>query len=87
MIGVAVVELKQLLDVGERETQPLAAEDKLKPRPVAGAVDAIAADALRREQAAILVEADGAVRQLELGAEIADRIKPHRLARRLKGAS
>ena len=63
MIGVDVVEIEQLLDVGQREAQTLAAQDELEPRPVARAVDAIAADALRRQQALILIEADRARRK------------------------
>src|SRR6185312_5485275 len=75
VIGIGVVEVEQLLDVGQREAQALAAQDELEAGAVARAIDALAPDALRRQQAMILVEADGAVRQRQLARQIADRIK------------
>src|SRR5215469_12266217 len=75
MVRVDVIEIEQLLDVGQREAQALSAQDELEPYPVAMAVDAIAADASRRQQAVILIKADGAMRDRELAREVADRIK------------
>src|SRR5690348_5068193 len=63
MIGIGVVEVEQLFDVGKREAEALAAQDELETGAVARAIDALPADALRRQQAVILIEADGAMRQ------------------------
>src|SRR5690349_19413050 len=87
MIGIGVIELEQFLDVGQRKAEALAAQDELEPGAVARAVDALPADALRRQQAVILIEADGSVRQRQLAREIADRVEGGRcFARRRVGS-
>src|SRR6185437_10032375 len=65
MVGVRRVEVEQLL----------AAQNELQPRPVAGPIDAVSADALGAQQPLILVKPDGARRNAELAGQIADGIE------------
>ena len=58
--AVDMVEVEQLADLGQREAEPLAAQDPAEPRAVAGAVEPGQALAARLDQALVLVEADGA---------------------------
>ncbi len=50
MPGIDVVEVEHLLDVGQAESEPLAAQDQDQPRAVPVVVDPIPADPLRRQQ-------------------------------------
>src|SRR5688572_24731842 len=59
------VEIEQLADLRERQPKAFAPQDQLEANPFALAVDARAAPALRREQPAVLVEADRPCRQRE----------------------
>ena len=74
-LGVArrLVHVDQVLDLGEREAEALAAQRQPQARAVARGVDALAAAAPRREQAAVLVEADRAGGQIEFARQLADR--------------
>ena len=72
--AVDLVEVEQLADLGQREAQPLAAQDPAEPRAVAGAVQPGQALAARLDQALVLVEADGARRDRELAGEFGDAV-------------
>ena len=50
MLRVDIVHLQHLANVGEGEAEPLAAQHQDEPRAVAMGIDALIADALRREQ-------------------------------------
>lgn len=69
-----IVEVEDLADLGEREPEPLAAQDQLDAGPLALAVDPRLAGAPGREQPLVLVEPDRARRQRELGGELRDRV-------------
>ena len=70
--GLLVVEVEDVRDLGEGEAEPFAAQDELQPDPFAIMEDPGGADPLRRQQAAVLVEPDGAQRGVELGRQLAD---------------
>ena len=74
-----LVEVEQFRDLGQREAQPLAAQDQLQPDPLALAVDPRASLPGGRDQPLVLVEADRARRQREFAGEFGDRVG--RLAR------
>src|SRR5215470_2164238 len=79
--AVDLVEVEQLLDLGERKAQALAAQDPRQPRAVAAAVEPSQALAARLDQALVLVEADGARRDRELAGELGDAIDAQVVAR------
>src|SRR3954469_12355906 len=74
LVAPGLVHVDQLADLGERESQALAAQRELEARAVAQRVDAPLPCAARREQALVLIEADGAGRDIELPGQLADRI-------------
>ena len=74
-IGRGIVQVDQLLDLLQRQAEPLAAQRELQPRAVALRVDALAAGAGRFEQADVLVEADRARRDVELARQLGDRVR------------
>ena len=69
---VDVVELEELADVLEAEAEALALEDQREPGPAAAGVEPLLALADRRDQLLGLVEAQGARRDAEGGAGLAD---------------
>ena len=79
--AVDLVEVEQLADLGEREAQPLAAQDPAQPRAVAGSVQPRQALAARLDQPLVLVEADGARRDRELAGEFGDAVDALAVAR------
>jgi hypothetical protein len=87
MVAVDLVEIEQLLDVGEREAEPLAALDEGEPGAVAMRVDAVVADPLRPEEPLLLVEPDRARAEPELARELADRPEIVLLRRRVRNTS
>lgn len=70
---VKVVQVEKLPDLGEREAETLAAEDELQPPAAAAGEEAFLPPANRGEQRLCLVETQGAGRDAELGAHLADR--------------
>ncbi len=74
-LAVRAVELEKGLDLRQRRADRLAAQDQRQPRAVAPRVDARVLHAARREQALVFVEAHGARRDAELGAQVADAIE------------
>ena len=62
-----VVHVHQLLDLLQAQAQALAAQGELQAGAVGMGVDAVAPGALRREQADVFIEADGARGDVELG--------------------
>ena len=76
MLRVDIVHLQHLANVGEGEAEPLAAQHQDEARAVAMGIDALIADALRREQPLILIEPQRAMRDAGLGRQIANGIKP-----------
>jgi len=58
-------------DLGQRHAEPLAPQDQLEPRTVAGVVDAISRRTVRRDQPFGLVEAQGARGDAEVVGELA----------------
>src|SRR5437868_14604987 len=72
VVASGLVHVDQLADLGERQAEPLAAQRELEARAVAQRVDAPLAVASRREQPLILVEANGARRDVELARQLAD---------------
>src|SRR5207253_2302075 len=68
------VEIQQLADLGQREPETLAAQDELDADALAIAVNTSAAVAARRDQSAILVEADRARGQREFARKVGDRV-------------
>src|SRR6185503_6136706 len=74
LVAPRLVHVDQLADLGQRQAEALAAQRELEAGAVARRVDAALAVAARREQALVLVEADGARRDVELARELADRI-------------
>jgi hypothetical protein len=73
--------VETLADLGQREAEPLAAQDPAEPRAIAGAVEPGQALTARLDQAFILVEANGARRDRELAGEFGDAINALRVAR------
>src|SRR2546421_6210643 len=73
VVASRLVHVDQLADLGEGQAQALAAQRELEARAVARRVDAPLPVAAWREQAAVLVEADGARRDVELARQLADR--------------
>ena len=71
---VLVIEVEEIADLGQAETDAFSPEDQLQPRAVAAAVDAGLSLAGGMKQAAVLIEAQGAGGDAELEAELADRI-------------
>ena len=67
-----LVHVDEFLHLGQREAEALAAQGELEPGAVARGVDAAASAALRHEQAAVFVEADGARGEIELARQFAD---------------
>ena len=59
VLRIGVVKIEKLLDLAQRESQPLAAQDEDQPGPVAMPVDPRGAGPLRRDQVLVLVKADG----------------------------
>ena len=87
LVASDFVQIEELADLRERQAEALAAQDQLDAHPLALAVDARAARPLRRQQAAILVEADRARGQRELLRELGDRVSrraAERVAERLR---
>src|SRR5262245_31111766 len=74
LVAPRLVHVDQLADLGQRQTEPLAAQGELEARAVPRRVDAPLAVAARRDQPLVFVEADGARRDLELARELADRV-------------
>src|SRR6266850_1408607 len=72
LVAPGLVHVNQIADLGKRESQPFAAQSQLEARAVARRIDAALAVAPRREQPLVLVEADGARRDLELLRQLAD---------------
>jgi len=70
--GLVVVEVEYVGDLGQGETEPLAAQDQLQPHPVPVVEDPRRAGSFRSEQTTILIEPDGAQRGVELRREFAD---------------
>src|ERR1700759_862276 len=68
--AVDLVEVEQLLDLGQREAEPLAAQDPAEPRAVVHAVEPGEALAARLDQPLVLVEAHGARRDAELARQL-----------------
>ena len=68
-----LVHVDEFLHLGEGQAEPLAAQRELQAGAVARGVDAVAAAALRRDQAAVFVEADRPRGEVELARELADR--------------
>jgi hypothetical protein len=79
--AVDLVEIEKLADLGQREAEPLAAQDPGEPRAIAGAVEPGQALAARLDQAFILVEANRARRDRELAREFGDAVDALRVAR------
>src|SRR6266404_4124627 len=79
--AIDLVKIEQLLDLRQRETEPLAAQDPDQPRAVVRAVEPRQALAARLDQALVLVEADGARRDSELARQFGDAIDALRVAR------
>ena len=79
--AVDLVEIEKLADLGQREAEPLAAQDPREPRAIAGAVEPGQALAARLDQAFILVEANRARRDRELAGEFGDAVDALRVAR------
>ena len=80
-----VVEVEQFLDVGERQADPAAAQDPREAGAVAGRIEPLGAAALGREQGLVLVEAERAGGDAEVGAHLADgegRVSASRASRR-----
>src|SRR5207302_10403075 len=73
LVAPGLVHVDQLADLGERQSQALAAQRELEPGAVARRVDAALAIAPRREQPLVLVEADRAGRDVELARQFTDR--------------
>ncbi len=71
-VVVDVVKVDHLADLGEREADPLAAQDPGEAGAVAPRIDAGQALALRRDQALVLVEAERAGGDSELVAKLGD---------------
>jgi len=63
--GLIVVEVEHVGDLGQGETEPFAAQDQLQPHPVPVVEDPCRPGSFRSEQAAVLVEPDGAQRGVE----------------------
>jgi len=72
--AVDLVEVEQFSNLGELETEPLAAANPTQPRAIADAVKPGEALAARLDQALVLVEADGARRDRELARQFGDAI-------------
>jgi hypothetical protein len=83
--AIDLVEVEQFLDLGQREAEPLAAQDPAQPRTVARAVEPRQVLALGLDQPLVLVEADGARRDGKLARQFGDAIDALRVARRLGG--
>src|SRR5436190_2927662 len=83
--AVDLVEVEQLLDLGEREAEPLAAQDPAEPHPVVRAVEPRQSLAARLDQPLVLVEADGARGDGELAGQLGDAVYARRIARRAFG--
>ena len=71
---VALVGLDHFRDLGQREAEALALEDELQAHAVRGAVETGEPFATRREEALVLVEAQGAQGDVELAREVSDRV-------------
>ena len=67
-----VVEIQDVGDLAQREAEPFAAQDELEPHPLTIMEDSGGPDALRRKQAAVLVEPDRAQRGVELLGQLPD---------------
>ena len=72
--AVDLVEVEQLLDLGEREAEPLAAQDPAEPHAVVRAVEPGQPLAARLDQPLVLVEAHGARRDPELAGQLGDAV-------------
>ena len=79
--AVDLIEIEQLADLGQREAQPLAAQDPAESRAIADAVQPGHALAARLDQAFVFVEADGPRRDRELAAELGDAVDALAVAR------
>src|SRR6516164_1567206 len=79
--AIDLVEIEQLLDLGERETEPLAAQDPAQPHAVVRAVEPRQALAPGLDQPLVLVEANGARGDRELAGELGDAVDPLWIAR------
>src|SRR5678815_4465838 len=79
LVPAGLVHVDQLADLGKRQSEALAAQGQLETGAIARGVDSPLPVAARRDQALVLVEADGARRDLELARELADRILGARL--------
>jgi hypothetical protein len=73
-----VVEFENVANLREAEADALALEDQLEAGAVAVGVDAVQALPARAEQTLVLVEAERARGDLELNAEVPDRVGPLR---------
>src|SRR5690349_12219737 len=77
---IYLVKVEQLLDLRQRKTQTLAAQDPAKPGAIADAIEPRQPLAARLDQPLILVEADGARRDGELARQFGDAIDALRVA-------
>ena len=75
LVARNVVQLEQLANLGELETQALAAQRELQPHSIAVAEDPAGSLARGSEQALVLVEPDGARSDVELSGELGNRIR------------
>ena len=83
-IVVALIEIEDVADLGQRQADMLAAQDEGKPRAVTIGVDARLAFAARRQQALLLVVAERPRGRSELAAELGDREGGRRTAKLLE---
>lgn len=65
-----VIHPDQILDLGQRQAEPLAAQGHFQARPVTAGEHALAAFALRREDALIFPEANSARRDAEFAGQV-----------------
>src|SRR4051812_13897145 len=80
--AVDMIKVEQLLDLGEREAEPLAAQYPAEPDAIVRGVEPGQSLATRLDQAFVLVEADGARGDAELAGELGDAIDARCVARR-----
>ena len=76
LAGLLVVHVDDPADLVEVEAEALPAQHQRQPDPLARVVDPPGAVPLRREQASVLVEADGPMGHAELVGELGDRPGP-----------
>ena len=85
LTGGLVVQVDHMGDLGQRETQPLPAQNQLQTDPVPIVEDAALAVPFGGEQAAVLVVADRAQGRVELAGQLADAPRTRRHVRNFTG--